>query len=80
MPINMEQVKLVWDFRGMDAKQFAEHHAIHLKQYALAENLKDTNTGIIEVEAMHCYAFLTVNKENMIQVRDALRPHRGLKA
>ena len=45
----MEKVKLVWDFRGMEAKHFAEHHAAHLKQYAMAENLQDTQEGFEEV-------------------------------
>ena len=27
------RLKLIWDFRGPDAKHIAEHHAIHLREY-----------------------------------------------
>lgn len=75
-----ERVKLVWDFRGPDAEHFAVHHEIHLKQFALAQSLLNTETSSEKIEDVHWMATITVNKENMITVRDALRPHRGLKA
>ena len=75
-----ERVKLVWDFKGPDAEHFATHHEIHLKQYAASRNLLDALTSSEELGPMFWMATLTVNKADMIQVRDALRPHRGLKA
>ena len=28
------KIKLLWDFRGPDAKETAKHHTIHLKDFA----------------------------------------------
>ena len=76
----MERVKLVWDFRGPDAEHFAVHHEIHLKEFAEVRNLNDPLTSAEELGPMHWMATLVVDKDRMIEVRDALKPHRGLKA
>jgi hypothetical protein len=71
------EIKLIWDFRGPASAKTAEHHEIHLKQYILAENLSPNNTGYEIFGEMHAIAFMVVTEEKMIQVRDALKPHRG---
>ena len=72
-----KQIKLIWDFRGSVAAKTAEHHEIHLKEYILAEKLRLNITGFEIKNEMHAIAFMVVTDENMIQVRDALKPHRG---
>lgn len=71
------EIKLIWDFRGPASAKTAEHHEIHLKQYILAENLSPNITGYEVFGEMHAIAFMVVSDEKMIQVRDALKPHRG---
>ena len=70
-------IKLLWDFRGMDAAKIAEHHEIHLKEYIAAEKLAMNITGFEILNDMYAIAFMVVIEENMIQVRDTLKPHRG---
>ncbi|MFA7444640.1 MAG: hypothetical protein WCY89_01735 [Flavobacteriaceae bacterium] len=72
-----ERIKLIWDFRGPDALHTAEHHQIHLDEYVAMEKVPDTVSGYEQLSEFHSIAFLTVNRENMIAVRDALKPHRG---
>tara|TARA_R110000850_G_scaffold80862_1_gene173610 strand:+ start:165378 stop:165617 length:240 start_codon:yes stop_codon:yes gene_type:complete len=72
-----ERLKLIWDFRGPDAEKIALHHEIHLKEYADKEQVNNPLTGIEEISEMHITAFLVVDKNAMIPVRDALKPHRG---
>ncbi|MFT4661125.1 MAG: hypothetical protein ACI8XB_001396 [Patiriisocius sp.] len=72
-------IRLVWDFHGSDSKETAEHHAKHLIQFAEKEKLSINVTGVEEISDQHFYAFLDVAKTEMIKVRDALRPHRGLQ-
>lgn len=72
-----EHIKLIWDIRGAEAKPMAEHHVKHLHEYMAIENLEMIDSGVQEINDVHCTAYLVVNKENMIQVRDALKPHRG---
>lgn len=73
----MRKIKLIWDFRGEVAAKTAEHHEIHLKEYISTEQLPINITGFEIVNDMYAIAFMVVTDENMIQVRDALKPHRG---
>ena len=71
------KIKLIWDFRGPDAARTAEHHDIHLKQYIAIEKLDLNITGFETINELYAIAFMVVTDENMIMVRDALKPHRG---
>jgi len=73
----MRTIKLIWDFRGPAALQTAKHHEIHLKEYITVEKITVSATGIQEVSEMHAIAFIAVSENNMIALRDALKPHRG---
>lgn len=71
------KIKLIWDFRGPASEKTAQHHEIHLKEYIAIEKLPIEITGFEVYNEMYAIAFMVVNDENMIQVRDALKPHRG---
>lgn len=73
----MRKIKLIWDFRGPAAAKTAEHHEIHLKEYIAMEKLPLNITGFTIINDMYAIAFMVVTDEHMIQVRDALKPHRG---
>jgi len=73
----MRKIKLIWDFRGPDASKIAEHHEIHLKEYINIEKLPLNITGFEIKNEMHAIAFMVVTDEDMISVRDTLKPHRG---
>jgi hypothetical protein len=71
------RIKLIWDFRGPASSKTAEHHEIHLKEFIIAEQLPINITGFEIYNEMYAIAFMVVSDENMIAVRDALKPHRG---
>ena len=71
------KIKLLWDFRGDDAKKTAEHHTIHLKEFATIENLTFSEIDIQEKNPMLFSAFIIVDEADMKIYRDALKPHRG---
>jgi len=71
------KIKLIWDFRGSASEKTAEHHEIHLKEYIAIEELPLNITGFEIINEMYAIAYMVVAEENMIQVRDALKPHRG---
>ena len=73
----MRQIKLIWDFRGEASAKTAEHHEIHLKEYISIEKLPLNITGFEIKNEIHAIAYMVVTDENMISVRDALKPHRG---
>jgi len=71
------KIKLLWDFRGPDALETAKHHTIHLKEFAVKENLTFYEVAITESNPMLVSAFIVVNEKEMKIYRDALKPHRG---
>ena len=73
----MRKIKLIWDFRGPVSAKTAEHHEIHLKEYIAAQKLPLQITGFECYGEMHAIAFMVVTDEDMIAVRDSLKPHRG---
>lgn len=73
----MRNLKLIWDFKGPDSKKIAEHHLIHLNEYAAMKDIKFIATGTEEISKMHSIAYAAINEEKMPQVRDDLKPHRG---
>lgn len=73
----MQQLKLIWDFRGPDALKIAEHHEIHLRDYIKAQQLALNITGFEAINDVHAIAYMVVNEHQMKPVRDALKPHRG---
>lgn len=73
----MRQIKLIWDFRGVVSAKTAEHHEIHLKEYISIEKLPLNITGFEIKNEIHSIAYMVVWDENMLAVRDRLRPHRA---
>lgn len=71
------QIKLIWDFKGTAAENTAKHHLIHLKEYIAIEKLAIEITGSQSIGEFHSIAFIVVNDEQMIAIRDVLKPHRG---
>ena len=73
----MQHIKLIWDFRGPSSQKTAAHHEAHLKDYIKFKKLNIDITGTQSHSEMYHSAFMVVKKEDMIMVRDALKPHRG---
>lgn len=73
----MKKIKIIWDFRGEDAEQTAKHHAIHLKEFCQKENIPFHAIDFSNLSDYHTIAFVTVDKQNLIIIRDTLKPHRA---
>lgn len=71
------KLKLIWDFRGLDALEMAKHHAIHLKEFAQSESLTFHKIDIESLSDLYSIAYIIVDEADMPVYRDALRPHRG---
>jgi len=71
------KIKMIWDFRGPDGKKIAEHHKIHLEEFAVREKLSVNITGVEVINDVHTIAYLVIEKSDMVQVRDALKPNRA---
>lgn len=73
----MRKIKLIWDFKGPTALGTAKHHCIHLKEYAVLENIQYYEINHAIENEYWAMAYMIVDETIMIQLRDALKPHRG---
>lgn len=71
------KIKLIWDFKGLNAENTAKHHEIHLKEYLILEQLSLETTGFDNFSEVHSIAFMVVDEKDMILFRDKLKPHRA---
>ena len=72
-----KKIKLIWDFRGPNSLKIAEHHCIHLKEYAQMEKLHFHEIETTIVSEMYTIAFIIIDEKDMDVSREALKPHRG---
>lgn len=76
----MSNIKMIWDFYGPDADEFAKHHVVHLKQFMLKEGLEALDIDIESPGEEHSFAYMTVKPELKLIIRDSLRPKRAVLA
>jgi hypothetical protein len=72
-----EKAQLLWDFRGPTALKTAQHHLIHLKEFATTEGLTDSQFEIIENSQVFVSAAMVVSLDKVSDLRKRLQPHRG---
>ncbi len=70
------KIKLIWDFYGEAGLNTAKHHVIHLKEFAEKKQYELHDCGV-EEQDQFVSAYLIVNEEKMIELRDVLKPKRG---
>lgn len=71
-------VKFIWDFRGNNSLKTAEHQLIHLIEFMNENNLKIEGKGCQEVNEIHSFCFVILDKKHIDFIREKLKPHRGL--
>jgi hypothetical protein len=71
------KIKLIWDFRGLEAQEIAKHHCVHLEEFALQEKLYFYKIDSKLFSEMYFIAFIIIDEKDMSIFRDALKPHRG---
>jgi len=72
-----KQVELIWEFRGPAAKQTAQHHLIHLREFATAENIPVNIMEALEASPNFYQAIWVVDQQHVNDLRERLKPHRG---
>ena len=71
------KIKMIWDFRGSAAQRTAEHHCIHLEEYAQEKEPGPVLTGVEVHGEFHSSAFMVVKESRVADLREILKPHRG---
>jgi len=70
-------IKLVWEFRGMDALGTAKHHIIHLKDFSEREKLAYYKSDIEILSETVVIAYLKVEEPDAQKIYGMIKPDRG---
>ena len=72
-----KKAQLIWNFNGKDGLKTAEHHLVHLKEFAQMEALPILKSGFNKTSPLSCEAFIVVEMEWVEKLRTQLKPNKG---
>lgn len=72
-----KKAQLIWNFNGQDGLKTAEHHLVHLKEFAQMEAVTILNSGINKTSPLSCEAFIVVEMKWVEKLRTQLKPNKG---
>lgn len=72
-----KKAQLIWNFNGQDGLKTAEHHLVHLKEFAQMEAVPILKSGINKTSPLSCEAYIIVEMEWVEKLRNQLKPNKG---
>ena len=72
-----KKAQLVWNFNGQDGLKTAEHHLVHLMEFAQLEAVPILKSGINKTSPLSCEAYIIVEMEWVEKLRTQLKPNKG---
>ena len=72
-----KKAQLIWNFNGKDGLKTAEHHLVHLKEFAQMESVPILKYGVNKTSPLSCEAFIVVEMEWVEKLRTQLKPNKG---
>ena len=72
-----KKAQLIWSFNGQDGLKTAEHHLVHLKEFAQMEAVPILNYGVNKTSPLSCEVFIVVEMEWVEKLRTQLKPNKG---
>ena len=72
-----KKAQLIWNFNGQDGLKTAEHHLVHLKEFAQMEAVPILKSGINKTSPLSCEAYIIVEMECVEKLRTQLKPNKG---
>ena len=73
----LKKAQLIWNFNGQDGLKTAEHHLVHLKEFAQMEAVPILKSGINKTSPLSCDAYIIVEMEWVEKLRTQLKPNKG---
>ena len=72
-----KKAQLIWNFNGQDGLKTAEHHLVHLKEFAQMEAVPILKSGINKTSPLSCEAYIIVEMKWVEKLRTQLKPNKG---
>ena len=71
------KIRLVWDFRGVDALKTAEHQLTHLVEFMIKENIYCLDKSLEQISELQSICWIIIKDSDLDFVIKRLKPHRG---
>lgn len=72
-----KKAQLIWNYNGQDGLKTAEHHLVHLKEFAQLEAVPILKSGINKTSPLSCEAYIIVEMKWVEKLRTQLKPNKG---
>lgn len=72
-----KKAQLIWNFNGQDGLKTAEHHLVHLKEFAQMESVPIIKSGVNKITPLSWEAYIIVEMEWVEKLRSKLKPNKG---
>ena len=72
-----KKAQLIWNFNGQDGLKTAEHHLVHLKEFAQIEAVPILKSGVNKTSPLSCEAYIIIEMEWVEKLRTQLKPNKG---
>ena len=72
-----KKAKLIWNFNGQDGLKTAEHHLVHLKEFAQMETVPILEYGVNKKSPLSYEAYIIIEMEWVEKLRTQLKPNNG---
>ena len=72
-----KKAQLIWNFNGQDGLKTAEHHLVHLKEFAQMESVPIIKSGVNKITPLSWEAYIIVEMEWVEKLRTQLKPNKG---
>lgn len=70
-------IKFIWDYYGSPAIRTAEHHRIHLQEFAEAKKLILQKAGFEKLSETHAIAYILLKENEALELKDVLKPEKA---
>ena len=74
-----KKAQLIWSFNGQDGLKTAEHHLLHLKEFAKMEAVPLLKYGVNKTSSLSCETFIVVEMKWVEKLRTELKPNKGFE-
>ena len=72
-----KKAQLIWNFNGKYGLKTAEHHLLHLKEFAKMEAVPILKSGINKTSPLSYEVFIIIEMEWVKKIRTQLKPNKG---
>ena len=72
-----KKAQLIWNFNGQEGLKTAEHHLVHLKEFAQIEAVPILKYGVKKTSPLSYEAYIIVEMKWVEKLRTQLKPNKG---